>query len=398
MSRMTVNKAESHVYISHALHARPRRAANSAGSNRAIQELATAMATAPARMLPRFVELAMALTDAVAAGLSLYEPEPAPGLFRWRHLHGILSRFENATTPRDDSPCGVTLDRNEVTLSRHPELIYDWISAENIVVPEVLLVPLHLAGEEPLGTLWVVAEREGQFDQGDADILAELASFAGTALRMIRKEEELRHALDQQELLAKEMSHRLKNLFAMTDGMVRSSARHAETVDDMTEALSGRLHAMAKAHAIVQRKASAISGDTQLDLGLLIASIVKVHEHGKGAARVTMQGGPIACGAHAVNALALLFHELATNAAKYGALASEHGHVEVSWRQEEDQILIDWRERGGAPVTRPPERSGFGSTLIARTVERQFRGSIHYDWAVEGLSVSLRIPAAGLAQ
>jgi two-component sensor histidine kinase len=398
VSRSTVSKAESGVYISDALRTRPRRPVDSRESNRALRELANAMATAPARMLPRFVELAMALTDADSAGLSLYEPEPAPGLFRWRHLHGMLARFENATTPRDDSPCGVTLDRNEVTLSRHPEMIYDWIAAENIVVPEVLLVPLHLAGEEPLGTLWVVARREGQFDQSDADILAELASFAGMALRMIRKEEDLRAALDQQELLAKEMSHRLKNLFAITDGMVRSSARHADTVDDMTEALSGRLHAMAKAHAIVQRKASAIGGDVQLDLGGLIGSIVKVHEHGKGPARVTVHGDPIACGAQSVNALALLIHELATNAAKYGALASEHGHVDVRWRHEDDHVLIEWQERGGAPVTHPPDRKGFGTTLIARTVERQFRGTIRYDWAPEGLSVSLRIPAESLAQ
>jgi two-component sensor histidine kinase len=166
----------------------------------------------------------------------------------------------------------------------------------------------------------------------------------------------------------------------------------------MTRALSGRLHAMAKAHAIVQRKASAIGGDTQLDLGSLIASIVKVHEHGKGPPRVTMDGEPIACGAQSVNALALLIHELATNAAKYGALASEHGHVEISWRSDGDHVVIDWRERGGSLLTCPPNRKGFGTTLIARTVERQFRGTIRYDWAAEGLSVSLHIPAESLAQ
>ena len=88
----------------------------------------------------------------------------------------------------------------------------------------------------------------------------------------------------------------------------------------------------------------------------------------------------------------LAVHELATNAAKYGALASEHGHVEISWRCEGDHVVIDWRERGGSPVPCPPNRKGFGTTLIARTVERQFRGTIHYDWAVEGLSVSLRYP------
>lgn len=338
----------------------------------------------------------MQLTEASSAGLSLYEADPAPGIFRWRHLHGLLAPFENATTPRNDSPCGVTLDRNQVTLSSHPELIYDWIAVENLIIPEVLLVPLHLAGEEPLGTLWVVASEEGEFHQGHAETLAELASFAGMALKMIREEEALRQALDEQELLAKEMSHRLKNLFAMTDGMIRGSARNADTVEDMAEALSGRLHALASAHSLVQQKVSAIDSDSQVDLGGLITSIVKVHESLDGKERVTLDGGPIICGAHAINSVALIIHELATNAAKYGALASDEGTVNICWHCVGDSVVINWCKRGGAAITTAPGKNGFGSSLIGRTVERQFRGTIAYDWAPEGLSVLLRIPAASL--
>jgi hypothetical protein len=77
---------------------------------RALQELAGQIAGQPELMLARFVELAMEVTGATSAGLSLYEGHPAPGIFRWHHVHGALSAFDGATTPREFSPCGVTLD------------------------------------------------------------------------------------------------------------------------------------------------------------------------------------------------------------------------------------------------------------------------------------------------
>ena len=124
------------------------------------------MADRPDEVLPRFVDLALEMTGGVSAGLSLYEEHPAPGVFRWHCLRGELEPFNGATTPRDFSPCGVTLDRNAPVLSRQPECVYDWIAEANIIVPEVLLVPLYLGGAAALGTLWIVSDREGHFDRG----------------------------------------------------------------------------------------------------------------------------------------------------------------------------------------------------------------------------------------
>ncbi|RYD86900.1 MAG: histidine kinase, partial [Sphingomonadales bacterium] len=257
----------SDIYITDALTERPLTPANPSREKEAVLGLAAAMADRPAEVLPDFVALAMELTGATSAGLSLFEEQPGDGVFRWRHLHGMLSPFEDALTPRMDSPCGVTLDQNRPVLARHPEQIYDWISAHDIIVPEVLLVPLYIGSAEPLGTLWVVAPEVGHFNAEHARITAELAGFVGSALKMIRTETRLRFALDEQEIIAREMSHRLKNLFAMTDGLIRSSARGADNVDDMAEALSGRLHALADAHALVQRKATALgSDDRSIDL------------------------------------------------------------------------------------------------------------------------------------
>ncbi len=171
------------LFITEALDTRPLGAPDYKGEARAIQALAVRMADDPEGVLPQFVDLAMQITGAASAGLSLWEPDPAPGVFRWRHLRGTLSPFEGATTPRNFSPCGITLDRNCPVLTLHPERTYNWISDAGVVAPEVLLVPLHDGAGEPFGTLWVVGETEGRFTRDHAHVLADLAECIGGALR-----------------------------------------------------------------------------------------------------------------------------------------------------------------------------------------------------------------------
>ena len=225
-SRATSQAQE--VFITEELVKRPAKRTDCQREKEAILDLARHLADASSEVLPRFVELAMEMTDAVSAGLSVFDAEREPDVFRWTHLHGTLARFEGATTPRNNSPCGVTLDANKPILVAHPERLYDWVAAENLVLPEVLLVPLSVGGGEPLGTLWVVADAKDHFDSGDAQAVADVAEFVGTALLLRRREEQSRRALEEQETVAQEMSHRLKNLFAVTDGMIRGSARNAE--------------------------------------------------------------------------------------------------------------------------------------------------------------------------
>lgn len=380
------------VFITDVLSARAPKRADHQSEIIALQELAKRMADEPDEVLPLFVDLAMELTGAVSAGLSLYDAEAAPDIFLWRHLRGTLASFEHARTPRDHSPCGVTLDRNAPTLAAYPERVYEWIADAGIVVPEVLLVPLYIAGE-PLGTLWVVSDEDGHFNSGDARVTAELASFVGVALRMAQNEERLRRSLEEQETVAKEMSHRLKNVFAMADGMIRVSARNAATPADMAQALSGRLHALANAHALVRRKISDIDSDTHpTDLGDLIHAIVKAHEPPDDVdSPFTVEGPAIACGDHATNGIALIVHELATNAAKYGALSHKAGRVTIRWELDDAQLVLTWTETGGPAVLAEPSHSGFGTTLAARTLAGQFNGSIERDWRPEGLAVMMRL-------
>ena len=338
-----------------------------------------------ADILPRLVDLALEMCEGTSAGLSLFEASPAPGIFRWHDLRGVLAKFEGATTPRRFSPCGAYLDLNTPLLSQHPERFYTWIAEADISVPELLLVPLHMGGPEELGTLWVVADDEGHFNSGHSRVLTELAKFAGIVIRMQRTEQRLQQALERQ--------------FALTDGMVRISARTASDPQEIARILSGRLGALALAHDLVRR----VSGrDGPLDagtaLGNLIHAIVLPFENSVAIerARFNINGPVVLLGSPAANGLALVFHELATNSAKYGALTADDGFIEVRWSQRNGRVDLAWREQGGPMIAEAPTSNGFGTSLAKKTVVGQLGGELSYDWLPEGVVVSISVPVESL--
>lgn len=392
------SKPDSSAVYAVDLRLRPVPQSDVASEKSALLQLAGRMHDAPGELLPKFVELAMELTGGISAGISLLEEtEPSP-VFRWHHLKGILSPFDGATTPRDFSPCGVTLDRSAPTLAVHPERVYEWIPRD-LSLPEVLLVPLYIGRTEPLGTLWIVADRVGHFHGRHAATMQELATFIGIALKMVRSEQELSYALEQQELLTREMSHRLKNLFAIIDGMIRMSSRGTDNKDDLIAMLSGRLRALAAAHSLVRRSFSDVQGAAS-GLAELLNIIVEPHETStlQGSRRFGLVGPTVLCGDQAVNGLALVFHELATNAAKYGGLRGDSGGVDIVWRIEGEHLVITWKEHGGPQIHSSPASKGFGSALVEATVLRQFGGTLSHDWRLDGLTVNIVIPLSGLVR
>lgn len=392
MSSLTVED----VFITDELVRRPPKRIDYLKEKLALQELAAMMANRPEEVLPHFVDLALEITGGVSAGLSLFEASPAPGVFRWQYLRGMLAPFNGATTPRNFSPCGITLDRNCPVLSLHPERVYDWIADANIVVPEVLLVPLYIGGNAPLGTLWIVSAEEGHFDSGHARAVTELAAFVDIALRMVRTEQRLQEALDEQQTLAQEMSHRVNNRFFVVDGMIPVSARYAADKDQLAESLSGRLRALARAHSLVRPSFGPGAAEVCVfDLAELIKTIVEPYEI-EGAPRIRVERPPMRCAEHATNGLALIFHELATNAAKYGALRAEDGCVDIAWRQDDESLTLRWVERGGPIIKGAPAARSFGSSLIERTITRRFTGTFDCAWPREGLAMTITLPTSQL--
>ncbi len=165
------------VFITEALQKRVAKRIDHERARSALVNLASEMARDPEAVLPRYVDLALRETGASSAGLSLNEE---PNCFRWRHTRGVLWDLEGGLTPRNDSPCGVVLDRNQPLLTRYPERLYDCLAG--ICIPELLLVPLHIGNGNPFGTLWVLSDREPYFDAGDVQLLQDCAVFVAAAL------------------------------------------------------------------------------------------------------------------------------------------------------------------------------------------------------------------------
>ena len=353
----------------------------------AIQDLARQMSQHPREVIPRLVSLAKEGCEGIAAGVSLLDDEGKQ--FRWYNIDGTLSDRQGTTVPRDHSPGGICLDAGAPVLLKRPERYFEWMRKDNKPVPEVLLVPLGEFEEKPRGVLWVIAGKEGHFDAGHARVLTELAAFAVMALRMIEAEARLTVALGQQETLAFEMSHRVKNLFAVATGMVRLTLRGAATKEELAEKLTGRLQALSDANAIVRRRFDQIPWE-HADFTEILTRILRPHDEGRSA----LNGPALLVGERATNDLALVFHELATNASKYGALSVHEGSVGIEWTLDNRDIKLLWREVGG-PLTTPPLKEGYGSRLVVTTVQK-FGGDIDFQWRPEGLAVQMRLPIASL--
>ncbi len=386
---MPVPQAVAPVFITEELTRRAAHRPDYLQQTLALQELAREMVDNPDHVLPRLVDIAIDMCDSVSGGISLFEPDPPPGVFRWQHLRGDLEKFTGATTPRNFSPCGITLDNRAPILVQRPERVYTWLQDAKVSLPECLLVPLYLGGNEPLGTLWIVSEEEGHFDSGHSDVMLDLAAFTGIALKMAQNERRLKEALEQQETVTREMGHRVKNVFAIIDAMIRMGARGAGTVKELGDGLSGRVHALATAHGLVRRTFDSKGLPREAsDFADVIGTILRPYERSGNK----VSGPPVRIGSNATNNVALLFHELATNAAKYGALSEDGGSVRIAWQVADDRLCIAWVERGGPPIAAMPERKGFGTLLSEKTIAAALGGTIAYDWQAAGLSVVLSVP------
>ncbi len=205
-----------------------------------------------------------------------------------------------------------------------------------------------------------------------------------------------KQAEEGHELLAGEMSHRVKNLLAIASGLTTITSRSATSIGDMATELTGRLTALGRAHDLV-RPLSAGQGAAALLGDLLSILLAPYDDLGafKGRIRVAVERAGI--GESAATGIALVIHELATNSMKYGALSEPTGTLDITSATETDHIVLTWLERGGPAVIAPATPAGFGSQLVQRTVSGQLGGSIRYDWSEGGLIVTLRIKRSRLA-
>ena len=196
--------------------------------------------------------------------------------------------------------------------------------------------------------------------------------------------------LQQQEaLLGRELGHRIKNIFSVVTGLVALSARRFPEAAAFSADLRDRIVALGRAHDFVQPEQIQKGHDSTLvDL---LTSLLAPYQSDSGS-RINLASDVIMLGDQAVTPLALVVHELATNAAKYGALSKSDGSVQVEARRAGDQLRLVWTERGGPPAADPGDRLGFGTTLVRLSIQSQLGGTITRDWNGEGLIVTLTAP------
>ena len=183
------------------------------------------------------------------------------------------------------------------------------------------------------------------------------------------------------QIVVADLSHRVKNKLATVYAILRHELRGHR---DVWQSAEGRLRALSVADDFL---AAAEDGD-----GVALTQILEMELAPYGNARVSMDGAPVALAGKVPSVFSLVVHELATNAAKYGALSGETGSIDITWREDGEHIALEWKESGGPPVA-PPQKRSFGTSLIERSLD-PFKGSARIDFAPEGVVCRMRLPRA----
>jgi two-component sensor histidine kinase len=186
------------------------------------------------------------------------------------------------------------------------------------------------------------------------------------------------------------MSHRVKNLLTLASGLTHLTSRSAKSVEDMSRELIQRLTALGRAHDLV-RPLPGEQGKATLLGDLLSILLAPYDQTAPFSGRIRVAVPRMGVGERTATTLAMVIHELATNAVKYGALSCEAGSLDISTRTDENDLWLFWGETGGPEIEGLPLMEGFGTRLIERTISRQFKGRLEYDWQRAGLVATLRV-------
>ena len=202
---------------------------------------------------------------------------------------------------------------------------------------------------------------------------------------------EQRRQQERERLLTREVDHRAKNLLNVVQSMVQLT--RADTIPEFVEEVVGRIHALARVHSLIAASRW---------LGASLAKIVEdeLAPFSATGKRLRTRGPSVELTPAAAQTMALVIHELTTNAVKHGALARAGGKVSIEWSLSAPggkDLVLHWRESGGPPV-QPPQRKGFGTNLIHGSIERHLGGKVMLDWRRAGLLCTIALPATLLAE
>jgi PAS domain S-box-containing protein len=308
-----------------------------------------------------------------------------------QQLHRLASIVESS----DDVIVSKNLDGIITSWNRGAERVFGYTAAEAVGQPITIVIPQDRQNEErEILTRIRRGERIDHFEtvrqrKDGALIVVSLTvspvkNAQGTivgASKIARDITDQKRAQERIATLAREAEHRTKNVLASVQAAVNLS--RADTPQGLKKAIEGRIQALANVHSLFV-ESRWIGADL---------STIAAQELGPYSAqgRVRIDGPAVVLEPNAAQAFAVTLHELATNAAKYGSLSENKGHVALEWTHGADRgLVLRWTETGGPPVE-PPTRKGFGSRVITGMIE-QLRGTVRFDWRPSGLVCGIAVP------
>jgi PAS domain S-box-containing protein len=356
------------------------------------------------------VGIVTALNRALDRSLTLEQSLEAE-IERCRRAEQDTRRLAAIVESSDDAIIAKDLNGVITSWNRGAERLYGFSAEEVVGRPVTILIPADRRDEEP--TILERLRRGERIDHYETvrqckdgtlvDIsltVSPIVEADGTiigASKIARDISERKRAAEQKDVLIREMSHRVKNAFAVMGGVVAMSARGATTPETLARDIQARLAALTRAHDLT--RPGLIGAGTSLTAPTSFHALVRAifapfleSQPSKGAKRLTIDGPDIAIAQQSVTGFALLIHELATNAVKWGCLSYGSGSVRLELAVNDGRFAARWVEAGGPLVNGAPQHEGFGSVLARRIVTGQFGGQLLYDWKAEGLVVSLSVP------
>jgi len=333
-------------------------------------------------------------------------PERLSGELAASHYAAIIESSDDAILSKD-------LNGVIMTWNRGAELLFGYTAEEAVGRPVTILIPADRPDEEPFiidrvrrGEKVDHYETVRQRKDGNlvnisltvSPIRNEKGEIVG-ASKIARNITGSRRAQERQELLLREMDHRIKNLFALAISVLRLSGRSANSAKEAVDTASTRLAALARAHALTlsHGPTDALNAARPTTLYSLIDAIAAPYHHTQGSRFLITGFCDMEISGSTISSLALLLHEFATNSAKYGALTAPAGEIRVHCTNETRDVVITWSEHGGPPVAPPTGNDGFGDLLIRSTVANQLGGQISREWKPEGLVIRLSVPRERLS-
>ncbi len=300
---------------------------------------------------------------------------------------GLVGEYANQReTPLSHSFCQyvVTADKAlAVHDSRSHPMLKDNLASHEMGVIAYLGEPIHAPDGQPIGSLCAIHSTPRLWSMDDQQTMRDLAAIV---------ENELRARADAQRsvVLLLEMQHRVKNLFTVSSSLMRMSARNAVDKDDLVEILQGRLRALSLAHDLALGDAQVIVGDGSDLADLLDVALAPYRRHAD--VTIEIEGPSVSVASDALTYLSLSIHELATNAAKYGALSGTEGALSVSWEVNTEHLSITWQETVAVEST--DQTPGFGSSLLENAVVIGLGGAFKRELSPTGLLCTLELPVA----